>query len=102
MNPQDHRILRARERYGVILGEDELAELTRQVSAKNCMKRQVGGAIHVLLHEGVALVAAVEGGTIRTFLPPDYFQAGRNSFREWARLSPSEQRERRRKRRPLA
>lgn len=95
MKTEDHRILRARERYGIELTRGQISELERMVCADNCGRKQDGGGIHVLVWNGQALVAAViynrEPPAICTFLPPDFFSA--SSRHSWA-MKPAKVRRR--------
>lgn len=81
MKPEDHRILRARERYGIELTRSQISELERMVCADNCVRKQHGGGIHALLWCGESLIAGViynrDPPAICTFLPPDFFTSAR-------------------------
>lgn len=90
-----HLIDRALERYGIRLTPTDLAALQAQLSPRTLMQNRPEGAVYVLNHRGVAMVAVagVNRDTrelhLRTFLPPDYFcarerQDGRD-VRKWGK-----------------
>lgn len=82
----DHRIERAKERYGLELTTDQLHELERRVSVSNRVKKQEDGGVHVLDWHGVPVIVGVierEAPIITTFLPPDVLtKKNRKTWRE--------------------
>lgn len=86
----DHRILRAKERYGVSLTLADIAALEAMLSPANCFKAYGHELVHVVRHAGTALVAAVKvidgRQLIATFLPPDAFSQRRRTQYRKAKL----------------
>jgi hypothetical protein len=84
----DHRIQRAKERYGVELTPEDIVALEATLSPANRLKAHGAEIIHLVKHRGIAMLAGVRAagrwaGRICTFLPPDAMAAStRKAFRK--------------------
>ena len=75
----DHRIERARERYGLNLTGAQIKELERRICVENRLRKRADGGVHAIDWHGELLIVGVidrEYPIITTFLPPDMFSSG--------------------------
>ncbi len=73
----DHRIDRAKERYGVDLTPSDIIALESQISPANLFRSDYRGGVYLLRYNGVAMLAATTGRRIATFLPANLFSRNR-------------------------
>lgn len=89
----DHRVQRARERYGVELTQDDLMRIDLLPSPSNRLKSDANGDTHAITYRGICMIVVVKPLTngrvgVVTFLPQDAFtQANRKSMRppQWGK-----------------